>query len=399
MAFDLTPVTAAPYDLNQVDSLLRSACPQVCPALQIVVYQSLPHHPEFYFARAYGGWDPTHQELMLPDHSFSIQPDTRFDLASITKLFTATALMRLVEAGALQLDQPVCTVLPELTGTRAILPYEDPLTPGEWIWLCQAGSVNADQITFRHLLTHTSGLPAWRPLYRQSHAQAARQMALTTFFSYPSGSRILYSDIGFILLGLAIERLTADRLDRVVHQLILDPLSLHHTGFHPLDPRSDPIPPTAPTEWCRWRQRRIVGEVHDENAARLGGIAGHAGLFSTAVDLAQFGKRFLHQGQDLLRPESVEQMVHLQAQSGSTRRGLGFALRSCDPEASSYPFSQNAFGHTGFTGTSLWIDPDRSLVVACLSNAVYHGRVDRGFQRFRVALHHAIVEAVEGGGG
>jgi CubicO group peptidase (beta-lactamase class C family) len=117
------------------------------------------------------------------------------------------------------------------------------------------------------------------------------------------------------------------------------------------------------------------------------------------VDLAQFGKRFLHQGKDLLRPESVEQMVHLQAQSGSTRRGLGFALRSCDPEASSYPFSQNAFGHTGFTGTSLWIDPDRSLVVACLSNAVYHGRVDRGFQRFRVALHHAIVEAVEGGGG
>lgn len=151
----------------------------------------------------------------------------------------------------------------------------------------------------------------------------------------------------------------------------------------------------APTELCAWRGRRLAGEVHDENAARLGGVAGHAGLFGTAGDLAALGQMYLEGGRPLLRPDTVAEMVRLQAEEGSTRRGLGFALWSPDPEASGNPFSQRAFGHTGFTGTALWVDPERDLVVASLTNRVYYGRDAAGITAFRVALHRAIVAAVD----
>ncbi len=181
---------------------------------------------------------------------------------------------------------------------------------------------------------------------------------------------------------------------------------------------------TAPTEFCTWRQRRIIGEVHDENAAGLGGVAGHAGLFSTAHELAEFGESFLQisksanrqegesapQGSCIthhasrftfdvsrrgLLPATIAEMTRLQAQDGTTRRGLGFMLWSPDPETSGNPFSERAFGHTGFTGTSLWIDPARDLVVACCTNRVYYGRDAAGILGFRVALHRAIVEAID----
>ena len=148
----------------------------------------------------------------------------------------------------------------------------------------------------------------------------------------------------------------------------------------------------APTEFCAWRGRRIIGAVHDENAARLGGIAGHAGLFATASDLARFGQAFLDGS--LLSRETVAEMTRVQAQDGDIRRGLGFALWSPDPAASGNPFGPGAFGHTGFTGTSLWMDPGRGLVVAALTNRVYYGRDADGIGAFRVALHRAIVEAV-----
>ena len=130
----------------------------------------------------------------------------------------------------------------------------------------------------------------------------------------------------------------------------------------------------APTEWCAWRKRRVLGEVHDENAARLGGVAGHAGLFSSAPELARFGQAYLDGGAPLLAPATVAEMTRLQMEDGAIRRGLGFALWSPDPEASSNPFHPSAFGHTGFTGTSLWIDPSRALLVALLTNRVYYGR-------------------------
>jgi len=383
---------------DAIQELLNHAVETVTPAAQLVVRQNGVTQLE----GAYGWLDPKTRQK-------STQRDTLFDMASVSKLFTVTAFMTLVEKGQVSLDQPVRTVLPDFDGLRPIQPYENPLKPGAVVNVPgETATADAGSVTFRELLTHTSGLPAWRPLWQQVDADAARRMALETFFSYPTGSRIIYSDIGLILLGMSIETLTGQRLDAAIRDRVTLPLGLKRTGFRPLpaaaqgSPGTPDVPGTldvpaniAPTEFCAWRGRRIVGEVHDENAWRLGGIAGHAGIFSTAADIAAFGQCLLDGGAPLLSKATVAEMTRIQAEAGSpherVRRGLGFALWSADPEASSNPFSQRVFGHTGFTGTCLWIDPERALVVAFLTNEVYHGREGRGIGALRVAVHRSIV--------
>ena len=275
------------WDPTLLEGLLNSAIPHLFPAAQVVIR----HKGRCIYSRAAGHLDP--ETRRQPTTSA-----TRFDLASLTKLYTATACMALVEAGALLLDQPVSLLLPEFQGSRPIAPYEDPLQPGEWI-AAEPESLGqliaAEQVTVRQLLAHTAGLPAWRPLFRQPDAESARHMALHTFFAYRPGSRTVYSDLGLILLGLALERLSGTRLDQILYARILQPLGLSQTQFYPGDP-FDPSSVSgscAPTELCPWRKRRLQGQVHDENAARLGGIAGHAGLFATAVEVAAFGESFL----------------------------------------------------------------------------------------------------------
>jgi CubicO group peptidase (beta-lactamase class C family) len=406
------------FDASGADDVLRRAVPAVAPAAQLVVRQG----GAVLLDRCYGHLDPETRE-------HPTQPDTRFDLASLTKLFVATAFMTLVESGNVGLDDVVGGVLPALRGERPIGPYENPLAPGEWIDAGASGSVDVGRITFRHLLTHTSGLPAWRPLFRQGSRDAALEMALGTPAAYPTGERVLYSDIGLILLGLAVERLDGRALDAAVAARVTGPAGLAHTGYLPIDSRPQTtdhstantnersglpsavggreqserggLPPFAPTEVCAWRGRRVVGEVHDENAAGLGGVAGHAGIFSTARDVAAFGQIFLDGGAPLLRAETVAEMTRPQAEHGDTRRGLGWALWSPDPEASGNPFGPGAFGHTGFTGTSLWVDPSRELVVALLTNDVYGGRQGRGIASLRVDLHRALLGQAGGlrGGG
>ena len=322
--------------------------------------------------------------------------DSLFDLASVSKLFVTTAFMTLVEEGKVSLDQMVCTILDEFNGLRPVAPSENPLNPGQMILPDNENAmVDASKVTFRNLLAHNSGLPAWRPLFKETGAAAARQLALKTSFFYPTGTRVVYSDIGLILLGMAVEKLSGLRLDEAVYQRVTRPLRLHSTHYLPIGEKHYDSTNIAPTEICPWRGRRIVAEVHDENAARLGGIAGHAGLFSTAADLVWFGQMFLDGGAPLLKPETVAEMTHLQAEEGPTRRGLGFVLWSPDPEHSSNPFSQRVFGHTGFTGTSLWIDPERQLVVALLTNRVYYGRDPAGIQAYRIKVHRAITEAID----
>lgn len=377
-----------------MEPVIHQALGRVFPAAQVAVWQ----HAAPVFSGAYGWLDPEAQQR-------PVQADSLFDLASVTKLFVVTAFMTLIETGRVGLDQPVCTVLPDFSGPRPIRPYENPLQPGAFVTVAATGdagdTADAGRVTFRHLLTHTSGLPAWRPLYREGSPEAARRLALATPFAYPIGARAIYCDVGLILLGLSVAQLTGQRLDRAVADRVTAPLGLLHTRYLPIAQSAlrnpQPALNIAPTEICAWRGRRIVGEVHDENAAGLGGIAGHAGLFSTADDVAAFGQSFLNalsgRGSAVLRPATVAEMVRLQAEDGMTRRGLGFALWCPDPEASGNPFSPAAFGHTGFTGTSLWVDPARDLVVACLTNRVYHGRAAGGILEFRVALHRAIVEA------
>ena len=377
-------------NFSQADSILSPAIGTVTPAAQLVIR----YHGAVVHDVAMGFLDP--ETKMRPADA-----ETLFDLASVTKLFTTAAFMILVEQGKVSLDEPVRNVLPEFSGVRPIQPYEDPLDWGKTVNVppllegegqgVRASTVDADKVTFRNLLVHNSGLPAWRAFKDQPDAQAALQMAFDTFFSYPTGERIVYSDVGLILLGIAVSRLSGSPLDETIYQRVTKPLGLS-AHFQPAAPLPS-LQNIAPTELCKWRGRRIVGEVHDESAWRLGGVAGHAGMFAHARDVAAFGQSFLDAS--LLQGETIAEMTRLQAEFNAVRRGLGFALWSPDPEASSNPFSPATFGHTGFTGTCLWVDPQHDLVVALLTNDVYNGREGRGIADLRVKIHRAIVESVD----
>ena len=368
-------------DFSRADAILSQAIGRVTPAAQLVIH----HEAVVVHDVARGFLDP---ETKMR----AINAETFFDLASLTKLFTTTAFMTLVEQGTISIDDPVRSVLPEFSGVRPIQPYENPLDWGKKVSVTdQAGTVNADQVTFRNLLAHNSGLPAWRAFKDQPDAESAIQLALDTFFSYPTGERVVYSDVGLILLGLAVSRLAGNPLEETIDRYVIKPLGLS-ARFQPAAPLAS-AENIAPTEFCQWRGRRIVGEVHDESAWRLGGVAGHAGMFAHAYDIATFGQSFLDAS--LLCRETIVEMTRLQAEFENTRRGLGFALWSADAEASSNPFSRATFGHTGFTGTCLWIDPERALVVALLTNDVYRGREGRGIADLRVQIHRAIVESVD----
>ena len=374
-------------DFSHIDEILTQAVPTVTPAAQLTIWQ----HGQEIYANSFGWLDPETRQRPT-------QPGTLFDLASVTKLFVATTFMILVEKGKLALDQPVSRVLPEFNSLRPIQPYEDPLKWGSVVQVAngvEQPNVDAGKVTWRNLLAHNSGLPAWRAFKDQPDAASARRLALETFFFYPTGTRVVYSDVGMILTGMGIEKVTNLSLDLAVKELLIDPLGLASTRYFPIGAGQYDLDKFAPTEFCKWRNRRVIGEVHDESTARLGGVAGHAGLFSNAQEVARFGQLFLDGGRPLLSRASIAEMTRLQAQDGDTRRGLGFALWSPDPEASSNPFSQQAFGHTGFTGTCIWIDPQRQSVVVLLTNEVYHGRESRGIMPLRVQVHRAVVEELD----
>lgn len=369
-------------EFPRAEAILSQAVGAITPSAQLVVW----HRGSVVYDVAMGFLDP--ETKARP-----INAETLFDLASVTKLFTTTAFMTLVEQGKVSVDDTVMSVLPEFTGVRPIQPYENPLDWGKTVSVTdQPGTVNADQVTFRNLLAHNSGLPAWRAFKDEPDADAAHLLAFDTFFSFPTGGRVVYSDVGLILLGVAVSRLAGSPLDETIYRRVTRPLGLS-AHFQPAAPLQS-AQNIAPTEFCRWRARRIIGEVHDESAWRLGGVAGHAGMFAHARDVATFGQSFLDAS--LLQRETIDEMTRLQAEFESTRRGLGFSLWSPDPVASGNPFSSKTFGHTGFTGTCLWIDPARELVVAFLTNDVYSGRQGRGITDLRVQVHRAIVESVDG---
>lgn len=365
-----------------IESIVRSHLGKTFPAAQVEVRV----RGEAVYARAFGALDPEMRK----------QPtnlETCFDLASVSKLFTVSAFMTLVEAGSVALDQRVAEVLPEFSEARPIEPYPDPLRPGATVRVVEGEgqTVDAGQVTFRNLLAHNSGLPAWLPLWQLPDRGAMDHAALHSRFSYPTGARVIYSDIGLILLGFAVEKLAGKSLREAVHTRVTEPLGLATVRYSPV-----PCENVAPTEYYSRLGRRKCGEVHDENAWGFGGAAGHAGLFGTAHDVAALGEVFRTGGAPLLRAETVAEMTRLQAQDDSVRRGLGFALWSPDPDASSNPFSELAFGHTGFTGTCLWVDPARELVAASLTNRVYYGRENAAaISAFRVALHRAICRIVD----
>lgn len=296
--------------------------------------------------------------------------DTIFDLASLTKVVgTAMAAALLVEDGLLGLDDPVVDHLPRFRGE------------------------GGEEITVRHLLTHTSGLPAGRWLFgsARSPEEALEQVLGQDPVRVP-GARVEYSDLGMILLSAVVEAAAEQPIDRFLAQRVFTPLGMMSTMYlPPLVLREHSVPTAEITE----RDFPLAGIVHDANAFRLGGIAGHAGLFSTARDLAVFAQTLLNGGRHgtvrILSPATVDTFTR--RQPGADQRALGWDTPSRVSSAGDF-FSERSFGHTGYTGTSLWIDPENDLFVVLLTNRTYTEATARETLRFRAAVHDAAARAL-----
>lgn len=296
--------------------------------------------------------------------------DTLFDLASVTKVIATTAAaMILYQRGLLDLETPVVAIVGEFAG-------EDP---------------RRDAVTLRMLLGHSSGLPAYEKLFLRAHTREnLLEAAYSTPLANDPASHAEYSDIGFIILGVALERLADEPLDRFCQREIFGPLGMTHTTFNPASELRASIPPTVDDQ--TFRHSIIQGEVQDENASVLGGVAGHAGLFTTAQDVATFAHALL-QGGPILRPETISLFTRRESAPAGTSRALGWDTPS-SPSQSGQFFSANAYGHLGYTGTSLWIDPDRALSITLLTNRTWPDCGNKAIQQIRPRFHDAVVEGL-----
>jgi CubicO group peptidase (beta-lactamase class C family) len=289
------------------------------------------------------GWTADSPEV-LADRSI-------YDLASLTKVVgTTTAAMVLYDEGKLDLDEKVTHFLHEFTGGQK------------------------DQVTVRQLLMHRGGLPAGRELWRHAHSpEEARRLIFDVPLEYRPGMGQVYSDLGADLLGMVVETIAGEGLDAFLQRRVFAPLGMRDTQFRPADSLVYRI---APTEVSPPRGYPLRGEVHDENAYALGGVAGHAGLFGTASDLAVFAQMMLNGGTyEGVRIVS-DSTVHLFTARAAGTRALGWEVADGQHGAGNF-LGEHAYGHTGFTGTSMWIDPDRDMFVILLTNRVHAARARR----------------------
>jgi CubicO group peptidase (beta-lactamase class C family) len=333
--------------------------------------------------------------------SDAVKPTTLFDLASLTQVIaTSTAAAILYERGQLELDSPVAVILPQFRADN-----------------CGELDPRRRDVTFHMLLAHSSGLPAYEKLYLRAHTREDLLVAaITAALSADPGTRAEYSDIGFIILGAALERITREPLDTFCQREIFGPLAMANTAFNPPAGTRNKIPPTAYDR--TFRNKIIQGEVQDENAYALGGVAGHAGLFSTVEDLAIFAHAMLDSqnchfertgtkataspetlrspgaiSSPILRPETLILFTRRESSPSGTSRALGWDTPSSPSQSGKY-FGPNSFGHLGYTGTSLWIDPDRQLSITLLTNRTWPDCSNQTIKQVRPAFHDAIVEAL-----
>lgn len=290
------------------------------------------------------------------------RPETRYDLASLTKVVaTLPSVLRLVADGLVGLDDRVGHYFSQAGW------FQDPSL--------------ADR-TVRQLLTHSAGLRAWEPLFARL---SCRRTALAAVLQAPvtTPGSVVYSDLGFMLLGALVERVTGERLDDGARALVFAPLGLERTGFGPIDPTD-----VAATEDCGWRGKLLVGEVHDENATVWDGVAGHAGVFADARDLAQYAAAWLRHDTRLAHRELLDQALTPQARGADgSVRGLGWLL----PYPEVFSGAIGGAGHTGFTGTSMWIDPEAGVASVLLTNRVHPSRhAGAGIAAVRRRFHGAV---------
>ncbi len=311
------------------------------------------------------------------DDTSDVDTNTVYDLASITKVVsTTTAVMLLTAEDKIDLDATVSTYIPEF----------------------RAGAAG---VTVRHLLTHSSGLPAFRRLYLETDTpEAALDTVLATELLDRPGSSYIYSDLGAILLGLIVERVAGQPLDRFVTQRVFEPLGMSSTRYRPPRAWSSRI---ALTEIDPTRGGALRGVVHDENAFHLGQVAGHAGLFSTAPDLARYAYWMLDVYHGRLDPSNrmyvpkriVQEFVARQPGPEGSTRALGWDTPSDSASTAGHLMSRESFGHTGFTGTSMWIDPHEELVVILLTNRVNPTRANNLIRKVRGPIADSIFTAIK----
>lgn len=319
-------------------------------------------------------------KLSVDAKAGAVKADTMYDMASVTKVVvTTTAVMMLVDEDRLSLDTPVVRYLPEWAAAAK----SDP-NPA---W--------RQSVTVRNLMLHDSGLPAHRDFFLTAKgydAMLAKVMA-EPLIREP-GTQVEYSDLGMILVGEIVQRLTGQRLDEFAKQHIFSPLGMANSMFSPPKSLRARI---APTEFdSTFRKRLVWGEVHDENSWAMGGVAGHAGLFSTASDIAAFAQMMLNGGiyaQHRLLDRSTIRAFTTAQQIGGSSRAVGWDVPTPPSSAGQY-YTPKSFGHTGFTGTSIWIDPERDLFVILLTNRVNPTRANEKIRQVRPALHDAVFQAL-----
>ncbi|MBR9991222.1 MAG: serine hydrolase, partial [Gemmatimonadetes bacterium] len=371
-----------PFIFDRVDSIIQAGIVRgASPGAAVAVGR----YGRLVMLRAYGDLDRRRGFGAVTDSSV-------YDMASVTKVVaTTTALMMMVDQGLLSLDDPVKQHVPEWRGSPA-----------------------KDAVTLRNLLLHTSGLAAYGPLWRElSGRDQYRRRIASMSLDYEPGTRTVYSDFGIILLGLIIEQVSGSTLDALLHQRVFEPLDMRDTGFNPLQwpygrmdlegnangPRAmrDPlIARIAPTEIDTvFRHRHIRGQVHDENAFALGGVAAHAGLFSSARDMAVFAQMMLnggfYDGRRFIDPATIAEFTRRQSDQSS--RALGWDTPVDGGSAGSY-FSASSYGHTGFTGPSIWIDPERNVFVVLMLNRVNPTRDNQRHLALRRDLADAVQTAI-----
>jgi CubicO group peptidase (beta-lactamase class C family) len=311
-------------------------------------------------------------------------PETIFDLASLTKVIaTATLVMQAVDESRMRLDDPVGA------------------------WLSDWQGVDRESVTIRDLLAHSSGLPAYLPFFRDHTARREFQYAICRMpLEYASGTQSIYSDLGFMLLGFILEDAASVSAGYSGISGSVDPTASLSRQFQRFSSfvTNEPLtfnPPrtwrarTAPTEIDHWRGRLLTGEVHDENAWALGGAAGHAGLFGTAAAVGAFARATLRtmSGEAIVANPETLRLFARRAEIPQSSRALGWDTMLPTSSCGSR-LSPTAIGHTGFTGTSLWIDWERDLYVVLLSNRVHPTRHNDKIRQFRPRFHDAVVEAV-----
>lgn len=359
---DISAESDTAYDFSGVDSVMKSGlADSVFPGA--VVY--VGYKGKVIYKKAFGHY------MYGPDAQ-PMTTDAMFDLASVSKVIgTTTAAMILYDEGKLGLDKRVADYLPEFDNH------------------------GKGKITIRNLLLHNAGFPADKPFYKMyhTHDEVARDI-MNTGLEYPTGTKYLYSDLSMITLQLVIEKITGMPLDQYLKKNVFEPLGMTHTMYNPPKSLRSLCVPTEVDNY--WRMDTVRGTVHDENAAAMGGVAGHAGLFSTGGDLSIFMQMMLNHGRydhkQLIKPSTVD--LFTSKVSGQSSRGLGWDTKAPTGSSAGSLFSENSFGHTGFTGTSVWADKDRDLFVVLLTNRVFPTRKNNKIIKFRPRVHDAVVRAI-----